>query len=46
MLIDLYAGENNGVEGKRECTYTEMQGYLDAKSRHNKYSLNITTEII
>ena len=29
-------GKNNGVQGKREYTYAEMQGYLYAKSRHIK----------
>lgn len=43
MLVQLYAGKN-GVEGERE--YARMHGYLDAKSRHSKDPLNITTEMI
>ncbi len=36
--------ERDGVEGKGECA--NMHGYLDAKSRHSKDSLNIITETI
>ena len=34
----------DGVGEKRE--YARMQGYLDAKSRHSKDSLNVSTETI
>ena len=39
MLVDRYAGENNGVEEKRE--HATMHGYLDAKSRHSEDLLNV-----